>query len=218
MSQFGLVPFFPRWFDVLDRSHSLFDQFFGHHLLDEDLVPPPMLPPAYYARPHHGRHRHNASMSPEGQLAPFRHTFDRNRSGLSRVVNSKDQFKVSLDVHQFKPEEVVVKTIDNFVVIEGRHEEKEDEHGYIQRHFVRKYLLPEGVKPENVTSVLSSDGVLTVAAPKQSALGPGGERLVPIAHVPYPAINAGAAAAAPKVPDAPKTDEAGDKKAEKMEN
>jgi crystallin alpha B len=58
---------------------------------------------------------------------------------------------VNLDVHQFKPEEITVKTIENYVIIEGRHQEKEDEHGYIQRHFVRKYLLPEGVKPEAVT-------------------------------------------------------------------
>ncbi len=44
--------------------------------------------------------------------------------------------QVCLDVQQFKPEEVNVKTVDNFVVIEGKHEEKEDEHGYISRHFV----------------------------------------------------------------------------------
>jgi crystallin alpha B len=108
---------------------------------------------------------------------------------MSKIVNDKHHFKVNLDVHQFKPEEITVKTIENYVIIEGRHQEKEDEHGYIQRHFVRKYLLPEGVKPEAVTSTLSADGVLTIHAPKQPQIEAGGERIVPIAHVPYPAIH-----------------------------
>jgi crystallin alpha B len=72
-----------------------------------------------------------------------------------------------LDVQQFCPNEIAVKTIDNYIVIEGKHEEKEDEHGYVARHFVRRYLLPKGVKPESVTSTISCDGVLTISAPKE---------------------------------------------------
>ncbi|CAG0897988.1 unnamed protein product, partial [Darwinula stevensoni] len=74
--------------------------------------------------------------------------------------------QVNLDVQQFAPEEISVKTVENFVVIEAKHEEKRDEHGFISRHFQRRYLLPENVRPEDIQSSLSYDGVLTVTAPK----------------------------------------------------
>lgn len=72
-----------------------------------------------------------------------------------------------LDVQQFSPNEVTVKTVDRTVVVEGKHSEKADEHGFISRHFVRKYLLPEDIDLEQVASTLSSDGVLTISAPKK---------------------------------------------------
>lgn len=55
---------------------------------------------------------------------------------------------------------------DNTIEIEGKHEEKQDEHGYISRHFVRRYVLPKGHDINQVQSNLSSDGVLTITAPK----------------------------------------------------
>ncbi|KAJ8924287.1 hypothetical protein NQ315_007080 [Exocentrus adspersus] len=85
----------------------------------------------------------------------------------SSVSLDKDKFQANFDVQQFKPEEISVKvTGDRTVTIEGKHEEKPDEHGYISRHFVRKYVLPEDCDAKNVQSKLSSDGVLTVTAPK----------------------------------------------------
>ena len=78
---------------------------------------------------------------------------------------SKDGFQVCMDVSQFTPNELTVKTVDRSVVVEGKHEEREDEHGFIQRHFIRKYTLPKGYDPKDVVSTISSDGVLTVKAP-----------------------------------------------------
>lgn len=75
--------------------------------------------------------------------------------------------QVILDVQQFSPDEITVKTVDNHVVVEAKHEEKQDEHGYISRHFVRKYVLPPSHDLINITSTLSSDGVLTITAPKK---------------------------------------------------
>lgn len=75
--------------------------------------------------------------------------------------------QVILDVQQFSPDEITVKTVDNHVVVEAKHEEKQDEHGYISRHFVRKYVLPPSHDLVNITSTLSSDGVLTITAPKK---------------------------------------------------
>ena len=38
---------------------------------------------------------------------------------------------------------------------------------FVSRQFVRKYTLPDGCKPEQVSSNLSSDGVLLITAPKK---------------------------------------------------
>lgn len=80
-------------------------------------------------------------------------------------TTGKDGFQVCLDVKDFAPNEISVKTVDNSIVIEGKHEERQDEHGYISRHFTRRYALPQGYEAKDVISQLSSDGVLTVKAP-----------------------------------------------------
>jgi len=90
------------------------------------------------------------------------------RRGTSQI--GKDGFQVCMDVTHFKPNELMVKVVDNCIVVEGKHEEREDDHGYIKRHFVRRYTLPEGYEPDKVVSTLSSDGVLTVSVPKPPAL------------------------------------------------
>ncbi|RCN30362.1 Hsp20/alpha crystallin family protein [Ancylostoma caninum] len=57
-----------------------------------------------------------------------------------------------------------VSVIGQFIVVEGRHPEKQDEFGTIERHFIRKFNLPRGVQPEGVSSNLTSDGTLTIQA------------------------------------------------------
>jgi len=74
---------------------------------------------------------------------------------------------VSLDVHHFKPEEITVKNKENVITIEGKHEEKEDQHGYVSRQFIRKYVLPKDVLVDQFKVQMSSDGVLQLAAPKK---------------------------------------------------
>jgi crystallin alpha B len=68
-------------------------------------------------------------------------------------------------------------------VIEGKHEEKSDEHGQIERHFIRKVALPKDVQADRVVSHLSRDGVLTVSAPKLALNAPQ-SRTVPIQAAP----------------------------------
>ncbi|XP_067613616.1 heat shock protein 67B3 [Eurosta solidaginis] len=77
----------------------------------------------------------------------------------------KNGFEVHLDVGLFNPEDLSVKIVDDSLVIEGKHEEREDEHGHISRHFVRRYLLPKDFDPDTIISTLSSDGALTVRIP-----------------------------------------------------
>lgn len=107
-----------------------------------------------------------------------------NQLGMSETAispaNDEDKFQVNVDVQHFAPEEINVKVVDGQVLIEGKHEERRDDHGFISRQFIRKYSLPEGCLPDTVESQLSSDGVLTVTAPKVLVLPSTGEKIVPI--------------------------------------
>ncbi|XP_019888789.1 protein lethal(2)essential for life [Ooceraea biroi] len=96
---------------------------------------------------------------------PGRLTEYSGRGLLAAAALSDPQ--VILDVQQFSPDEITVKTVDNHVIVEAKHEERQDEHGYISRHFVRRYLLPPSHDLANVNSTLSSDGILTITAPKK---------------------------------------------------
>lgn len=77
----------------------------------------------------------------------------------------KDGFQVFLDVEHFAPAEITVKTIENTIVIEGKHEEREDEHGDIYRHFIRRYQLSKECDVTQVLATLTSDGILSIKAP-----------------------------------------------------
>ncbi|XP_050965802.1 heat shock protein 67B1 isoform X5 [Labeo rohita] len=103
--------------------------------------------------------------------APGQHvsTLQREMSGgVSEVVGEMCKWKISLDVNHFAPSEITIKIQDGFLVVAGKHEERQDEHGYIARCFTRKYTLPGGVDAENLQSRLSADGILTVEAPLPS--------------------------------------------------
>ena len=80
----------------------------------------------------------------------------------------KDGFQVCMDVEQFAPNEITVKTVDNTIVVEAKHEERQDEHGYVSRQFSRRYVLPEDFDAKDVISTLSSDGILTLKAPPKA--------------------------------------------------
>ncbi|GMT20117.1 hypothetical protein PFISCL1PPCAC_11414, partial [Pristionchus fissidentatus] len=90
-------------------------------------------------------------------------------SALGEIENTPEKFAVSVDVSHFKPDEIKVNLTGNELTIEGKHEEKSDEHGTIQRSFVRKYLLPEDANLESLRSSLSNDGHLSIEAPKKTA-------------------------------------------------
>ncbi|CAF4861847.1 unnamed protein product [Pieris macdunnoughi] len=98
----------------------------------------------------------------------------------TKISSDSEKFQVNVDVQHFAPEEISVKVVDKHVTVEGKHEEKQDEHGYVSRRFIRRYPLPQGCLPDTVQSKLSTDGVLTITAPKVLAMPSTGERIVPI--------------------------------------
>jgi len=80
--------------------------------------------------------------------------------------------KLRFDVSQYTPEEIVVKTVDNKLMVHAKHEEKSDTKS-VYREYNREFLLPKNVNPESIRSSLSKDGVLTVDAPLPAIAGPG---------------------------------------------
>jgi len=88
------------------------------------------------------------------------------RSLVEGVTSDKEGFSVKLDVQQFKPEEVKVSTFEDTLTIEGKHAEQKDEHGFISRHFVRRYILPKDVDMDKVECRITADGILCVCVPK----------------------------------------------------
>ncbi|EDV51177.1 heat shock protein 22 [Drosophila erecta] len=83
---------------------------------------------------------------------------------------NKDGYKLTLDVKDYS--ELKVKVLDESVVlVEGKSEQQEAEQGgYSSRHFLRRFVLPEGYEADKVTSTLSSDGVLTISVPNPPAV------------------------------------------------
>jgi HSP20 family molecular chaperone IbpA len=84
-----------------------------------------------------------------------------------KVRDDEKAFEVSLDTHNYRPDEIKVNVVDKVLSVEGKHEEKsEDGCKFVSRQFIRKYTLPKECRPEQVASNLSADGVLLVTAPK----------------------------------------------------
>ncbi|ETE68449.1 Alpha-crystallin B chain, partial [Ophiophagus hannah] len=107
------------------------------------------------------------------------------RVGMQLVIGEStemhldnDKFSVSLDVKHFSPEELKVKVWGDVIEVQGKHKERQDEHGFIAREFNRKYRIPADVDPLTITSSLSSDGVLTVNGPRKLKGIP--ERSIPV--------------------------------------
>ncbi|KAI4463037.1 heat shock protein hsp-12.2-related [Holotrichia oblita] len=167
---------FPYYWDDFryTRPSKLPDQQFGLGLTDDDLLSPLTLP-----------YRSMARSPLLGYYRPWRSPSAEKDAG-STVSVDKDKFQVNLDVQHFSPNEITVKISGkNTICVEGKHEEKLDDHGYISRHFVRKYVLPEGVNVDKIISNLSSDGVLTITAPKHTPVG-NEERTIPISQTGLP--------------------------------
>jgi len=105
-------------------------------------------------------------------------------NGVSKVVYEDDLYKILINVDKYQPEELMIKTVDNNVIVEAKHEEKtSDGRSFSTQSFNQSFNLPRGVNPESVTSSLSKSGILTISAPLPKPLKlNGGERLIPIKH------------------------------------
>merc|ERR1719210_2982573 len=64
------------------------------------------------------------------------------------------ELKLRFDVSQYTPEEIMVKTVDNKLLVHAKHEENTDGNS-VFREYNREFLLPSGTDPESIKSSLS---------------------------------------------------------------
>lgn len=164
-----------------DWDHLLDDDFgFGVHAHELFHRPRLVLPHHHPHQLHRRRHYALPYERSHHELLSRRRGSTGGQNSLLPVIG-KDGFQVCMDVAQFKPSELSVKVVDKTIVVEGKHEERDDGHGLIQRHFVRKYTLPKDYDGNDVISTVSSDGVLTLKAPPPPSKDQGKqERIVQI--------------------------------------
>lgn len=104
-------------------------------------------------------------------------------TALQKIPQTPDEFQTTINVQSFKPEEISVKVKGREIFIEGKHEEREDENGFISRQFTRRYILPEAYDMDTVATYLDADGKMVVKAQKPKAVEGPQERVIPIERV-----------------------------------
>ncbi|XP_063586539.1 uncharacterized protein LOC134764004 [Penaeus indicus] len=83
------------------------------------------------------------------------------------VTSDSASLKIVLDVYDFMRGDVKVKVVDEKeLVVEGRVEKEEGSSSVSSHSFRRRYSLPHRTDMTHITSVMSSDGILTITAPK----------------------------------------------------
>lgn len=112
-------------------------------------------------------------MVPRGPTAAAR--FGVPAEGRSPPPFPGEPWKVCVNVHSFKPEELMVKTKDGYVEVSGKHEEKQQEGGIVSKNFTKKIQLPAEVDPVTVFASLSPEGLLIIEAPQVPPYSPFGE-------------------------------------------
>lgn len=156
--EMSLIPFILDLADDLEQLELDNTRISIGHWPAEFAIQParvPQLVQPYSPQRRHRNHHQNSS----------------HRNSHVKLTKS-DGFQVSMEVEEFEADEIIVKIINHSVIVEGRHEEKEDQHGFIARHFVRRYEVPDICDIRDVVSTLTSDKVLTVRVPYKMKTDP----------------------------------------------
>jgi len=105
---------------------------------------------------------------------PLTVAYQPNRKELRTPYNDQFEIQVRMDVAHFRPEEVsVVHDVSGSVLIEGRHEERNDGEGHVSRAITRRYSLPNDIDTDQMTCTWNTEGLLTITAPRLQAVEEG---------------------------------------------
>ncbi|KAH8259458.1 hypothetical protein KR026_004795 [Drosophila bipectinata] len=163
----------------LDSPDSM---YYGHDMF------PNRLYRRLHSRQHHELDLHTLGLiarmgAHAHHLVAKKHSGELGALGVSGPLKKQGNFEVHLDVGLFEPGEISVKLVNDCIVVEGKHEEREDEHGHVFRHFVRRYPLSKEFDADAIASTLSEDGVLNITVPPLVSKEETKERVIPIKHV-----------------------------------
>uniref|UniRef100_A0A2C9LXE4 SHSP domain-containing protein n=1 Tax=Biomphalaria glabrata TaxID=6526 RepID=A0A2C9LXE4_BIOGL len=84
-----------------------------------------------------------------------------------------------MDLHHYKPEEVKITSDNTKITINAKHEEKQDNHGFVSREITRIYKLPENVDPSSISSTMDAHGFLNIRVQKKALEEPK-ETVIPV--------------------------------------
>lgn len=79
------------------------------------------------------------------------------------------RMRLTVDVGEFSPDEIVVKTTDRKLIVHAEHEERTAGRT-LHKEFNKEYDLPESVDPATITAYLAEDKQLTIEAPLKPAV------------------------------------------------
>ncbi|KAK3873930.1 hypothetical protein Pcinc_021087 [Petrolisthes cinctipes] len=114
--------------------------------------------------------RDDAKMSLSNNLSRYRQLRTHNLKEEDQavtVVSDNSCHKIMMDVHDFVSGDLKVKVVgERQVMVEGRLETNTGDLAMSSNCFRRKFCLPQDTNMEAITSAMSSDGVLTIIAPR----------------------------------------------------
>lgn len=105
------------------------------------------------------------SASPPNFPSPLKNSLTNRQADLPAELLNKDaKFKLEVDIEDFRPDELTVKTQDKRVVVCARREEKAGNRTS-SRELSREYSIPDNVNPLSIKAFFTDGGRLIVEAP-----------------------------------------------------
>jgi len=92
-----------------------------------------------------------------------------------QVSASNEKFMIQLELPGFSPEDFSLKTKDDVIIIEAKHNAKTDDGSTDTRHFTKEFKMPSGVATDKLGSTYSGAGILTISAPRSIAAPEGAQ-------------------------------------------
>lgn len=121
--------------------------------------------------------QHSPSATPNNQVAtittssPPAKPLEVATAVKNPIITEPDgsrKLRLSVDVGEFKPDEIVVKTADRKLIVHAEHEEKLSGRT-MHKEFNKEYELPESVDQSAITAYIGEEGKLFVEAPLRPA-------------------------------------------------
>ena len=100
---------------------------------------------------------------------PSRATYDKFNIDSLVATNKPGIFNVEIDIGDFKPEELIVKTQDQRILVTAKHEDKSDMHSCSQE-LSREHTIPYNVDPLSIRAFFSTDKKLIIEAPYKGTI------------------------------------------------